>query len=645
MRSFVSLPAILLLCCDASASADVAVLANRTQRSIACEFIDEESPARVESLPRGATRAFEVRRGTVIRFAAEGGSRGYELGPGEIYYFHDHGGEGPTELAQILLRHVEAPPIADAEQTEQNESEQNESKQREQAKSAVRASADGVLRLPVKILVDNGDRAAKRYWEPRLRKRVAEASRVFEQTCGLGFEVVAAEIWEQTSGANDFEAARDEFERRVDPAPAQLAIGFASQQHIASGQVHADGFRSPLGKHLLLREGSLFVSETERLELLVHELGHYLGAVHSPESNSVMRPSVADRRILARGFPLNFDPLNALAIATVAKELRERDVEHFGMLSVPARRRLRDVYATLGEALPNDPGGELALGQIADPTPIRADVIAPEADAAEADEPLAEHQDNAGKEAGAPAEVGLQEPPLVVATRAVLDAISARARQFQTATDAGEAAPSGADLLDGYVRAAAEVAVEQPADVRAQAFLLALAIGLDRSDALRKYAVMSDLVTSIEPNAKRDRRLAALGSPTIDQRHDLVQHFVLAAAIASSSGAKSAEAVALARQLHDARYGGGFSFAAWCADLAGIAFAHRVQDEPDRLSELARSFRVETVLPSLETLPEGLPMKEFKARYGSANDERFLRLDAEIRRRIAELPGAGKESK
>ena len=73
----------------------------------------------------------------------------------------------------------------------------------------------------------------------------------------------------------------------------------------------------------------------------------------------------------------------------------------------------------------------------------------------------------------------------------------------------------------------------------------------------------------------------------------IVCAIVLSAAIASSSGAKSAEAVALAKQLHDARFGGGFSFAAWCADLAGIALAERVQRDQPPLAELARTFRIE----------------------------------------------------
>ncbi|HUY89619.1 MAG TPA: hypothetical protein VMV10_12865 [Pirellulales bacterium] len=630
MKPHAGLLAILLACCGASASADVVVLANRARQAVGFELLDEQQIARSTRLPRGAAWSFPANDARELRLTIGGESLRYELEPGEVYYFHDRGGAGPTELAQIRLRHVERPPIADEAEPP------GEAQQAEPPDASGRSV--GVFRLPVKILVDDDQRAARPYWEPRLRKRVAAASEVFERSCGIGFEVVAADVWKSSDRLADFDASLAEFQREVDPSPGRLAIGFSSQHRISFGQAHLDGFRGPLGKHVLLREQSPHVSEIERVELLVHELGHYLGAAHCPESSSVMRPRLADRQALARSFRVGFDPLNVLAMSTVAEEVRNRGVEHFGLLSPSARRRLRDVYATLLETLPSDPAAESFLGYIADPAPIRA-ALKEEVEAEhEQGEPLAK-QEAAGEMPG-DREVQALEPPLVVATRTALRAISARARRFQQQTAAGQAAPSGQELFAAYVRAAAEAAVEQPADVRTQAFLLALAIGLDRSDALRKYAVMSDLVTSIEPSGERDRRLEALGAPTIEQRHDLVQHFVLAAAIASSSGAKSAEAVALAKQLHDARYGGGFSFAAWCADLSGIAFARRVQDGPESLANLARAFRVETVLPSLDGLPGGLSIKEFKARYGSATDERFRELDAEIRRRLAALPGS-----
>lgn len=629
MKPHECLLAILLACCGATASADVVVLANRIRGPVTFELADEQGVVQKVSLARGETRAFTTPGQATALFSENGELQRYGVQSGGVYYFHDRGGEGPKELAQILLRRVEQPPIAD----DKGDDQQGERPQK--TPSEGRVGSDGVFRLPVKILVDDDQRAARRYWEARLRRRLAAASQIFERSCGIGFEVAGAGAWDSSDRLGDFEATFAEFEREVDPAPGRLAIGFTSQHGVPFGQLHADGFRPPLGTHILLRESSQFVSEAERTELLVHELGHWLGAVHCPESNSVMRPLLADRQALSRRFQVGFDPLNTLAVATVADGLRERSVEHFGMLSVAARRRLRDVYATMLEALPSDPAGEMALRHVGDPIPVR--IASPKEVAAEHDGEKtatlpARERDGDG------ANIEPTAPPLIRATRAIVRAISTQARQFQTVSR--DEAPSGQERLSAYFRTAAEVASQQPPEIRPQAFLLALAIGLDRSDSLRKYAVMSDLIASIEHADDRDRRLEALGTPTMHQRHDLVQHFVLSAAMASSSGERSAEAVALAKQLHDARYGGGFSFAAWCADLAGIAFARRVQTEQLPLAELAKSFRVEAVLPNLDGLPERLSMKEFKARYGSASDERFRALDGDIRRRIERLPSA-----
>src|SRR6185312_11915185 len=183
--------------------------------------------------------------------------------------------------------------------------------------------------------------------------------------------------------------------------------------------------------------------------------------------------------------------------------------------------------------------------------------------------------------------------------------------RLDAASDPRRLAADGDELLAAYVRAAASVAVQQAAEERTKAFLFALAIGLDRSDSLRKYAVMGDFVKSVESEEERAGRLDSLGSPTLRRRQDLMQHFLLSAAIQASAGTKSAEAVGLAKELHDASYGSGFSFADWCADLSGIAFARRVQSGDVSLQDLAKRFQIDRVLPELSGLPEGLSAREF----------------------------------
>ena len=148
----------------------------------------------------------------------------------------------------------------------------------------------------MKILVDDDEKAVRAIWEERLRKRIADASKILEKYAGITLEVVGCDTWVTTNDVQDFDAQLREFEANVKPRPADVAIGFASQYSVVTGRTHLGGTRGALGSHIMLREWSRHVSEPERLELLVHELGHYFGAAHSPEPVSVMRPVLADRK-------------------------------------------------------------------------------------------------------------------------------------------------------------------------------------------------------------------------------------------------------------------------------------------------------------------------------------------------------------
>jgi hypothetical protein len=97
------------------------------------------------------------------------------------------------------------------------------------------------------------------------------------------------------------------------------------------------------------------------LELLVHELGHHLGAAHSPEVDAVMRPLLADRQSRAKKFIIRFDPLNTLAMNLVAEEVRDRGIRQFNDLTLPTKQKLRAIYAEIDKALPDVPAARIYL--------------------------------------------------------------------------------------------------------------------------------------------------------------------------------------------------------------------------------------------------------------------------------------------
>ena len=86
----------------------------------------------------------------------------------------------------------------------------------------------------------------------------------------------------------------------------------------------------------------------------------------------------------------------------------------------------------------------------------------------------------------------------------------------------------------------------------------------------------------------------------------------------------------------------GFSFADLAADLAGIALATQLLDDPARLADIEKRFRVADFSLPPRGLEEGLTRKQFQKRYGSLGDARFRDELERLRKRVAALPGLAK---
>ena len=221
--------------------------------------------------------------------------------------------------------------------------------------------------------------------------------------------------------------------------------------------------------------------------------------------------------------------------------------------------------------------------------------------------------------------------------RTVLAAIVKAATENQRLPERGRR--TGDDLTVYYVLAGATAARRLPKEQAAPAFLLALGIALDDSSLLRTNLVTRTLWRRVESDDAHKQRLRVLGSPTLHGRHDLAQHFSVSAALTAAMGEQAAESAGLLKEMLDARGGSGFSFADLSADLAGIAFARRLLETPDRLADIEKSFTVADYALPPRGLPEGLTAEEFAKQYGSLKDDRFLRELAQLRKRIGALPG------
>jgi len=587
-RSTVAIAIVLGMFSTGCVEAGVVVIANRTAKEVAFSVVQPDESVIPHRLPPGDVFPVPVADKVGVAFDTEAGPRRLLLETNSVYYFVDQ--DENLDLIKAAFPEVATRRVPSSA-----------------PERPIRLESVGTI--PVMVLVDDNEPAVRRIWEERLRQRFADVSDIFERHCRIRFEVVAVGTWDSDNRILDFEKSLSEFELEVTPTPAKLAVGFTSQYQIPRGRTHLGGTRGALHSHILIREWSQHITKTERLEVLLHELGHYLGASHSLEAISVMRPTLGDRLSHARSFRIGFDPPNTLIMNCVCEALRTRNVSSLWQLHPDAKTRLHGIYNALGETLPEDPAAGHYVHFL--------------------------YSLPSGKR------LPSQPKSLVEATQVVVRAIGDAAVEH-----GGEITYEGDALTEFYVRRAAAAAAALPKDWAAKAFLLGLGIGLDDSWVLRSSPLSRGFCARVESLPERTRRLTTLDGPTMHGRKDLMQHFVVSCALASLIGRSGAETAGILKEMRDSQTGSGFSFVDLSADLAGTTFAEHVADAKLPLATLADSFRIEAYLPEDGDLEEGISWKDFLDQYASAHDDRFLRGQTAIRRRVLTLPGyrLGRES-
>ncbi|MHB8970299.1 MAG: matrixin family metalloprotease [Pirellulaceae bacterium] len=575
------LPGILLplWLVAAPSRADIVVLANRTRDPLACQVIHKEKQAQPLQIAAEDLAVVSLHGPCELSYGAAGQQVRYDLDANSLYLFvrNERGG---VDVSKVDLGG-------------------NEETFGGRVLSE-RAPSQAIGEIPIKVLVDNYELTRPEVWEKRLRERIDSVSAILQRCCRLRLKIVALEQWTADSKTVDFQQALLEFHRTVDPRPGRLAIGFTGRYSQPKGQLHLGGTQGMLQAHILVREWSATMSEPEREEVLLHEVGHYLGAVHSPDSASVMRPVLADNQALSTQFRIGFDPVNTLLINLVSEEVRERSVTSAAEMTAGTRLRLGQIYSKLAAAIPHDNSArqfQFQLGMAGDTS-------------------------------------------LAQATRHVVDGVRAAAQERAAEIHGTTPVPEKDRLTEYYVRRAAAVARTMPADVAPAAFVLGLGIALDDSETLLQNPLTRGFSAAVETPLQRKTRCRALASPTLLNRRDLAQHFFLSGYLTAVVGAATAESAGIAKELADAKPGGsGFSYRDLTADLAGIHFAERLLQRDLSLDDLASDFSVAAFMPSLEGLPEGLPWDEMTV----ANDgpDGLGEYRREILDRLARLRSSG----
>ena len=662
-----SLVVVACLVCPAAQAAGVA-LYNATDRPVTVAVGHPGKPGTTFSLAAGEARLVPVGRQPDISFQNAGKAVKYRLEPYHAYMFSTdkngvefHG----IDLAGAMPRPDDVP--ADP-------------------------PALTPLRLPVALYADDANPRARVGWERLYRDRIAAASAVLEKQCGVGLTVASVGDWKSDASHGDLAQQAKLFETAATPPAGVLAVGFTSRFPRAEprgGESEPPtGFaRQPLWPYLLVRDGNLR-TDSERTEALVREVGHFLGAGHTPDPRSAMRGKLADGRPFVGRSPIGLDPLNLLAVGIWADELRAGKPKSVADLKPASRERLAVIYKTLSGLLPGDElaaerlaelerVGEVAVPQPAQepPAPVmpKAEVpkvapppagVPPKSETPKADPPPAGvvpkvevpkaapppavvvPKPEAPKAAPPPVVKPSPEPPAKTdappavsraeAVRKVVQAVRLRAIDLKRDADADKA--KGDALTVELLTTAGDIAYRLDGSVRVPAFLIGIGIALDDSDILRGNPLFAGLCKSAETDAERAERVAALGTPTLRGRRDLCQHFVVSAALAHVTGAGNAEALGLLKELTDRDGVSGFSFADLAADLAGIQLALAVAKFPEALGRFRDGVNLDEYMPAITGLREGLTAAKFKEVYGGTDDERFKAEVEKVRKRVTDMP-------
>ena len=563
-----------------TAFADVVVLNNRTTKPVSLQ-INSEGVSTNLLLGPGQSRPFFADKPPRIQHAASplGGDR---LRLNQVYYFSAEA-DGPPRLRQLGLGDDPQIPLP---------------------RTPWPKEPHGKKVIPLLLAVDDEEPRREVVWKHQLTNRIKAVSKIIETHAGIKLRVAGFARYASDNRLTSFVEALSDFEQSVDPPPGHLAIGFSSQFEVKRYR-RLGGTKGPLRQHLLLREWSPTVGESERTELLVHELGHYLGAAHSPESDSIMRPVLGDRLARNKKVTIQFDAVNTLAIAMVGEEIRRRGVYKIGQLSPSVRLRLGQLYATLGQTMPDDPAAENISRRVVGP--LIAAAIA--------------------NGAGAAARNAPEGPTLF------LEAITYAAQEASSKEDRNDRDARTSKL----VRSAASAGKRNDKQQRRD-FLIALGFAFENSDTLARFPQTSQLAKRYDPPERRKARRKALGQPTARGRADTAKHFFASATLTAVVGPVEAELLGHGKEAIDAQGGTGYSFADLAANRAGIRFAERVLDGSFPLQLLALQFEINHFVPPLDNLPEGLAIQDVVDRYGGKGDPRYEAMITNIDRRIDALP-------
>ena len=573
--------------------AETTILNNRTERPVRIRFQADPVEAAQFTLVPNASVPLSLNGSVKLWYAGASGGGSDTLWPNHIYRFND------VEPGRIDLQRI---PIS-----------------RPQTTPPRYPKGELVERKPwplrIKIAVDDDERTRKATWEKKITERIEAASKLFEYFCGVKLEIVAITRWESKDSIRDFNLTLREFEAKVPVKPAQLVIGFTSQYDVNIGRQRLGGTYGPLRSHILIREHGPRIGESERLEVLLHELGHYLGAAHSASRTSLMRPVLGDGQSNARSFQLTFDPINLLVMNLISNQIRRPDFYSLRQIPISVQQRLLDSYNWLAEQQPGDKS-VMQMAQV-----LCRGVLS------KVEGPIRTEPQNGLSVKEMRARLAFRQ-----AVQKILQALG------RVASDRSTKSLSLDKLTEAYIRSAAAAAATVEDQHAIKAFYFALAIAFDRGYLIKRYDAVADKIRKESDLVADVWREKFVGKATIWRRVSLLQDFISAGVLTQFVGIDAARDITTLEEIKQATEPAGFSFAAIVASRAGIRLNQALASDEMTFTELAKTFAIERFVPSVVSMQKFWTSAELEEDYGGTDGIYFQREIEKIQKSVDDLP-------
>ncbi|MDO4569651.1 MAG: hypothetical protein Q4D38_04640 [Planctomycetia bacterium] len=325
----------------------ISIVTNQARAKVAFWLIREDGAREAVYLERGETRAVWNPSVSFALFQHGNETARRPLRPDAIHVFSDQ----PDGLLELYALGPDYPV------------ELNNIPPRKVSKDENKPSENKPLVIRVLVYADENIPLARDLWEKRVEERIAHVSSILEKTCFVRLEVEEFRSWRPTPSATLREAMKD-FEKNAPLERSRLIIGFISTKNFSKEMSELGVARAPFYPRILLREEAPQITEVERVETMLHELGHFFGAVHTSDDNSVMRTVLKDRRGRIAGSAISFDPFNALAMNLWVRQYRrfvqskthsiDEDIRIQLLASYALVRQLASEQAAAGiQVLPN----------------------------------------------------------------------------------------------------------------------------------------------------------------------------------------------------------------------------------------------------------------------------------------------------